>query len=174
MEEYFYNLEKAMSGRKGKCYGCEDGCDSCIPPMKKPGFFDCSVLETYNSKLQEMIETEIKNTKSKRVDEEDYTYSLGYPNNKSKQKIQMQRYPGMRDTTILSMYLLIGNRHREYLSFRITPQAYVIPLNEPAEYNGELILPIVRDWIKYVREHHKKTYFLKDSESVKNEVIMFN
>ena len=48
-----------------KCYGCEDGCDSCIKPLARPGKYDTDILIQNMALLEKLITSKLDNLSKK-------------------------------------------------------------------------------------------------------------
>lgn len=143
-----------------RCHGCEDGCDSCIPPPARPGPFDTAVLLQHRVLLEQLI--------TQRLDDLSKEHKCVYSLQKLEPSywfigadegtIMIRRCPGRRDETEIAVSRLKNGNDRWEDSFfiRILRSGDVITWDnimtlERCRGWCEFFGPIVKEWITMIR-----------------------
>jgi hypothetical protein len=128
---------KNMPFSKYRCYGCEDGCDSCMKPLARPGIFDTDILIQHTTLLHQLITCKLD--KFSKRDECLYSLKkqepLGSFISTNEGTIMIQRCSQRRDTTeIIVERLKDGKDFEDSFFITITPSGNVITWNNIMTY----------------------------------------
>lgn len=148
-----------MSFSKNRCYGCEDGCDSCIKPLARPGKYDTDILMQNKALLEQLITPELDKLSKKdkclySLKNQEPSYWFMGANEGS---IMMRRCPQRRDTTEISVKRLKdGNNFEDSFIITITSDANVITWNNIMTYERckrwcDFFEPIIKQWLSVIR-----------------------
>ena len=153
-----------MPSSEDRCYGCEDGCDSCIKPLARPGKYDTDILIKNMALLEKLITSKLDDLSKK----EKCLYSLKKQESSSclfyqtliannEGTIMMGRSTQRRDNTeIVVERLKDGKIFDESFIITITAGGNVNTWNNIMTYERckrwcDFFEPIVREWLSVIR-----------------------
>ena len=147
-----------MPFSKDRCYGCEDGCDSCIKPLARPGKYDTDILIKNKALLEQLITSKLDDLSKQ--DKCIYSLKKQEPGywfiGATEGNIMMRRCPLKRDTTqIVVDRLKNGEFDIDSFIITITPGGDVITWNNIMTYErckrwSDFFEPIVTEWLSVI------------------------
>jgi hypothetical protein len=148
-----------MPFSKDRCYGCEDGCDSCIKPLARPGKYDTDILIQNKALLEKQITSKLDDLSKKDKclyslanQEPDYWFTGA-----TEGTVMMRRCPRSRDTTEIAVERLKNGKFNiESFIITITPGGNVNTWNNIMTYERckrwcDFFEPIVKEWLSVIR-----------------------
>ena len=148
-----------MPSSEDRCYGCEDGCDSCIKPLARPGKYDTDILIKNMALLEKLITSKLDDLSKK--DKCLYSLKKQVPSywfiGANEGTIMMRRCPQRRDNTEIVVERLKDGKIFDDESFIITiSPGGVNTWNNIMTYERckrwcDFFEPIVREWLSVIR-----------------------
>jgi len=148
-----------MSFSKDRCYGCEDGCDSCIKPLARPGKYDTDILIQNKALLEKLIMSKLDDLSKK----DNCLYSLKNREpsywfiGANEGTIMIRRCPERRDYTEIAVERLKdGNKFDDSFIITITPGGNIHTWDDMNTYHrckkwSDFFEPIVKEWLSVIR-----------------------
>jgi len=148
-----------MSFSKDRCYGCEDGCDSCIKPLARPGKYDTDILIQNKALLENLIMSKLDDLSKK----DNCLYSLKNQEpsywfiGANEGTIMIRRCPERRDNTEITVERLKdGNNFDDSFIITITPGGNIHTWDNMNTYHrckkwSDFFEPIVKEWLSVIR-----------------------